>query len=83
MRIRNAIFVGSVATLAMTASPVLAKNSGAPKMDDQAATSTSPACHAYQQAADGTWTQLSCQELGGAAQPQRKSATRRSDQETR
>ena len=79
MRIKHAIFVGSMAALAMMTEPVLAKSSGAEKSDDKP---TSSSCHAYQQAADGTWTQLPCQELGAGAQPQRKSATRSSEEET-
>ena len=33
--------------------------------DDKSASSS---CHAYQQAADGSWTQLPCQEAGGQTQ---------------
>lgn len=64
MRIARVIFVGSMAALLMTA-PALAKHSESPKTDDQ---STSSSCHAYQQAADGSWTQLPCQEAGGQTQ---------------
>jgi hypothetical protein len=63
----------------MTA-PALARNSGTPKADDK---STSSSCHAYQQAADGSWTQLPCQEMGSPqAQPQRTSSTRTESDET-
>ncbi len=82
MRIKRTIFVGSIAALAALTAPALAKNSTPQKTDDK---STSSSCHAYQQAADGTWTELSCQELGsgsgGKTQP--KSATRHTDEETR
>ena len=82
MRIKRAIFIGSIAALAAMTAPALAKHSTAQKTDDK---STSSSCHAYQQAADGSWTELSCQELGsgsgGGAQP--KSATRHTDEETR
>lgn len=61
MRIAKVIFVGSAAALLMTA-PVLAKKAQTEKTDDQ---STSSSCHAYQQAADGSWEQLPCQEAGG------------------
>ena len=82
MRIKRAIFVGSIATLAAMTAPALAKNSTAQKTDDK---STSSSCHAYQQAADGSWTELPCQELGSGSggQTQHKSATRNSDEETR
>jgi hypothetical protein len=82
MRIKRAIFVGSVTVLAVMTTPALAKNSTPQKTDDN---STSSSCHAYQQAADGTWTQLPCQELGpgSGGQTQHKSATRHTDEETR
>ncbi|HEX2365994.1 MAG TPA: hypothetical protein VHJ00_13340 [Bradyrhizobium sp.] len=60
MRIAKMIFMGSVAALAMTA-PVLAKNPESQKTDDK---SDSASCHAYQQAPDGSWTALPCQEFG-------------------
>jgi hypothetical protein len=61
MRIARVIFVGFAGALLMT-TPVLAKKGQTQKTDDQ---STPAACHAYQQAADGTWEQLPCQEAGG------------------
>ena len=61
MRIAQVIFVGFAAALLVTA-PALAKNAPTQKTDDQ---STSSSCHAYQQAADGSWQQLPCQEAGG------------------
>jgi hypothetical protein len=61
MRIASVIFVGSVVATAMAA-PAFAKHPEPQKTDDtQSASST---CHAYQQAADGSWTQLPCQEAG-------------------
>ena len=60
MRIARVIFV-SAAALAITA-PALAKNSQSQKTDEK---STASSCHAYRQAADGSWTELPCQELGG------------------
>jgi hypothetical protein len=61
MRIAQVIFVGFTAALLMTA-PVSAKKGQTQKTDEQ---STPSSCHAYQQAADGTWEQLPCQEAGG------------------
>jgi hypothetical protein len=79
MRIARLIFTGSIAALAVTA-PALAKNSNTQKVDDPSTSSSSasPTCRAYQQAADGSWTSLPCQENGSAPQPQtqHKSATR-------
>lgn len=80
MRIANVIFVGSIAALAAFAAPALARNSDAQKPAEQ---STSSPCNAYQQAPDGTWTQLPCQELGAGNQPKSKSATRGPNQGTR
>jgi hypothetical protein len=80
MRIAHLIFTGSIAALAVLTAPALAKNSNTQKVDDTSASSSpaSPTCRAYQQAADGSWTSLPCQENGSAPQPQtqHKSATR-------
>ncbi|WP_213774611.1 hypothetical protein [Bradyrhizobium sp. dw_78] len=80
MRISDMIFVGSVAALAALAAPALAKNSDAQKSDD---TSASPACHAYQPAADGSWTQVPCQEVGAGSPTPRKSAASTPEEDTR
>jgi hypothetical protein len=83
MRIARLIFTGSIAALAVLTAPALAKNSHTQKVDDTSASSASassasPTCRAYQQAADGTWTSLPCQENGSApqARTEHKSATR-------
>jgi ABC-type phosphate transport system substrate-binding protein len=80
MRIAHVIFVGSVATLAVLTAPALAKNSTVQKTDDQ---STSSSCHAYQQAADGSWTVLPCQEEGSAGQTQHKPVAKSGEEERR
>ena len=67
MRIAYVIFVGSVAALAVLTAPALAKGPTAQKTDEK---STSSSCHAYQQAADGSWTEVSCQETGAGGQQQ-------------
>ena len=87
MRITRSIFVGSISVLAALMAP--AKNASlnshanvnAQKPDEQPA---AQGCHAYQQAADGSWVQLSCQEAGPTAQApaQGKSATKNPEQET-
>ena len=69
MRLGHAIFVATIAALFTLAAP------GQP-----AAPSS---CHSYQQAADGSWSERPCQELGVSAQPQHKSATRKTDEQTR
>jgi hypothetical protein len=88
MWITRLIFVGSIGVLAALTAPALAKNASltshananAQKSDEQPA---AQGCHAYQQAADGSWVQLSCKEAGPAAQAQArgKSATRSPDHE--
>ena len=86
MRITHLIFTGSIAALAVLTAPVLAKNSSTPKIDDTpASSSASSSCHAYQQAPDGSWNPLPCQEGGGAPQAstQHKSAARGSDEDAR
>jgi hypothetical protein len=78
MRIRSLIFTG-VTALAVLTAPALAKNSHTQKIDEAPA---SPSCQAYQQAADGTWTSLPCQEMGAGTQPPHKSAARKPDEDT-
>ena len=80
MRIKQAIFVSSMAALASVPAAVLAKHSDAQKTSEQSA---SLPCSAAQQLADGTWTKIPCQELGSPQQTPHKSATRSSDKETR
>jgi hypothetical protein len=63
MRIARVIFVGSVAAL-LAAAPAFARHPEAQKTEDDDSKSASSSCHAYQQAADGSWTQLPCQEFG-------------------
>ena len=78
MRIKHAIFVGSMAALASLTAPALAKHSDTQKTSEQ---STSSPCSALQPMPDGTWTQLPCQELGSPKQALRKSATGSSDEQ--
>lgn len=79
MRIKHAIFAGSMAALASLTTPALAKHSDAQTSEQ----STSSTCSAEQRTADGTWAQIPCQELGSAKQTPGKSAARSSDQQTR
>jgi hypothetical protein len=78
MRIASVIFVGSVAVL-MMAAPAFAKHPEAKTDED---TSTASSCHAYQQAADGSWQQLPCREFGNG-QTQHKSVAKGGEEEPR
>ena len=73
MRIGHAMFLGLMAALLSLAAPTLARNSNQPKTGEVPASSS---CRAYQQAADGTWTQLPCQEMGSMPSAQPKSASK-------
>jgi hypothetical protein len=64
MRFASIAVIGSVTALAIAAAPALARNTS-PQKTETEDKSTSPSCHAYQMAADGTWTVLPCQEAGG------------------
>jgi hypothetical protein len=67
MQITRLVFIVSFALCAAAGAPSLARNSplnshanaNAHKVDDQRA---AQGCHAYQQASDGSWVELSCQE---------------------
>ena len=87
MRIARLILVGSIAALTVAMAPAPAKNSNASNANAQKVEETPVAqgCRAYQQAPDGQWVQLSCQEAGPVAQAltPHKSATRSPDEETR
>jgi hypothetical protein len=80
MRLGQAIFFGAAAGLLTLAAPTLARNSSVNSHTAKATEApAASSCHAYQQAADGSWTQLPCREMGseGSAQPHSaaKSAT--------
>ena len=88
MRIARLIFVGSIAVLAVTAAPALAKNSNSnPSSANAQKAEEKPAaqgCHAYQKAPNGSWVELQCQEGPTSQSPTHgKSATRIPDEETR
>ncbi len=82
MRIARVIFVGSVAALLTSSvswAPVFARHPEAQKTDDDG---KSTSCHAYQQAADGSWIQLPCQEFGNG-QTQHRPVAKGSEDEPR
>ena len=72
MRIAQTIFVGSIAVLAVLASPLSAKNASLNSHANANAQAVeeapaSPGCHAYQKAADGSWVEIACHEGAGNA----------------
>ncbi|MBR0871009.1 hypothetical protein JQ633_11615 [Bradyrhizobium tropiciagri] len=77
MRIAMLVFAGTLA--AMTAiAPAQAKSSDRQKADEKS-TATSVGCQAYQQAADGSWTQLPCGEPGSGGATQHRSPAKSAD----
>ena len=82
MRLGQAIFFGSAAALLTLAAPTLAWNSSANSHTKATEAPASSNCHAYQQAADGSWTQLPCQEMGSKAPAQPRSAAKGATEET-
>jgi hypothetical protein len=82
MRLGQAIFFGTAAALLTLAAPTLARNSNTthPARATEAAPSS---CQAYQQAADGSWTQLPCQEMGSKTPVQSRSTTEGTTEEAR
>jgi hypothetical protein len=81
MRVANATFVALLAALIFFVVPALAKNSTLQKEEEKAAASLQ--CRAYEQAADGTWQERPCEEVGGAAQTQHKSHAKGAGDESR
>jgi hypothetical protein len=83
MRLGQALFFGSAAALLTLAAPTLAKNSSANSHTSKAVEAPAPtSCQAYQQAADGSWTPLPCQEMGSRTSTQPRSAAKSATEET-
>lgn len=80
MRKLCAILLGSIAILAVPSASVLAKSSGAQKTAEKSAASP---CTAYEQAPDGTWKPLPCQEIDTGGQTHQRSTTRGGDDASR
>ena len=82
MRITLALAVATLAAVTAMAGPVQARHAQSQKTEES---TTSSSCSAYQQAPDGSWTQLPCQESGGHGQPQtsHKPAAQGSEPESR
>ena len=83
MRLGQAIFFGSAAALLTLAAPTLARNSNTTTPPAKAIEVPAPSCQAYQQAADGSWAQLSCQEMGSRTPVPSRSATEGTAEESR
>jgi hypothetical protein len=64
------------------AAPTLARNSGPTPHTAKATEASASSCHAYQQGADGSWTQLSCQETGSKTHGQPRSTAESPAEET-
>jgi hypothetical protein len=79
MPIARLVFAGSLAAIAAIATPALAKSTERQKADEKSTAATSAGCQAYQQATDGTWTQLPCGESGSPSTTQHRSATKGTD----
>ena len=82
MRLGQAIFFGAAAALLTLAAPTLARNSSANSHTAKTTEAPASSCHAYQQAADGSWAQLPCQEMGSKASAQPHSAAKSATDET-
>ena len=80
MRTAPAAF--ALMALAALTAPALAKNSNAQKGEDKSVPSS---CSAYQEAEDGSWTQLPCKETGerDQTQTQHRTPAPGAEQETR
>jgi len=78
MPIARLVFAGSLAAIAAVGAPALAKSSDHQKVDEKS-TASAAGCQAYQQAADGSWTQLSCGEAGPNGATEHRTATKGAD----
>ena len=82
MRLGQAIFFGAAAALLTLAAPTLARDSSANSQTSKATEApASSDCHAYQRAADGSWTELPCQEMGSKAAAHPHSAAKNATEE--
>jgi len=80
MRIAGLVIAGCVAAFATLMMPAIAKDTGAQKGDEKTSASS---CHAYEQAPDGSWRQLPCEEVGPGGQTQHKGTARGREEEPR
>ena len=80
MRVAPVICIGSLVAFAVLTMPALAKDTAAQRTDEK---QTSAACHAYEQAPDGSWRVLACEEVGGNGQTQHRSPARSREEDPR
>ena len=80
MRILAWILVGVVAIPAGSTMPVLAKEAGLQKHEEQPTLSS---CHAYQQPPGGTWRASPCEEVGAGGQIQHRGVARGREEQPR
>lgn len=84
MRITKIVLASALAAIVASAAPAMAKSSQATKSHAQAEeTAPSDECQAYQQAPDGSWTKLPCQEPGASAQISHKPTSASAEAEAR
>ena len=67
MRPACVFVVASLAAVLGAMAPVSARKADAQRSAEDKTTASS-SCHTYQQAADGTWTEHPCVEVGGSTQ---------------
>ena len=79
MQIARLVFASALAAMTAIAAPALAKSSDRQKADEKS-TATAVGCQAYQQAADGSWTQLPCGEAGSGGATQHRSPAKDTDE---
>jgi len=83
MRLGQAVLLGAAAALLTLAAPTLARNSETHSNTQKASDPpASASCHAYQQAADGSWMQQPCQEMGSKTPAQSHAAAKSTTEET-
>jgi hypothetical protein len=80
MRKACTLIMGTIAALAVLATPVLARTADAQKTDDK--TTSPPACRSYEQTPEGEWKPIPCAEVGTEARTPRKPAAGNADATT-
>ena len=73
----------ALTALALVATPALAKNTKAQKVEVESQDATTPPCFSYQLGADGNWAQRPCEEFGTQSSQQHRAPSKNHEQETR
>ena len=79
MRKARTLIMGSIAALAVLATPALARHADPQKTDKIEEQSSAPACRSYVQTPDGEWKPMPCAEIGTEARTPRKPAAGNAD----